>query len=392
MTNKALLVGVDKTGVWLPSNPLGAATETIQALREVITSEKGPFQTTEVETLINPDAQQTRQAIARLCTNAEVDDLRLLYFFGAGLMEAETRKVYLAAANTDPHYLQTTAVSADFLKGSLDSSLSQRQMVILDCGWYGTLSENSSILGSVNLAHLASEHRVVLTCGGQSLTMTAKGPLPLYTQILIEGIRTELADINGDSAISAAELHHYIYREIHETDLEIYPFLYALGNSAQLTLMQLPTYAPEQEYRRSVEEYIAADYGTLTPQSRKVLDFLRQNLDLPTQVAEAIEAQVYLPHQEKRQKLDQYQQVYLEAIQLENPPRQIIRRRLRSLQRRLELTDDEIRFVEEQAQLNREPAVLAAETESRDREIEVLGGKRAIAALSEHPIDRETVA
>ncbi|NJO08725.1 MAG: hypothetical protein HC873_02730 [Leptolyngbyaceae cyanobacterium SL_1_1] len=45
----------------------------------------------------------------------------------------------------------------------------------------------------------------------------------MYTQILIEGIRTELADINGDSIISADELHHYIYRKTKEASLEIYP-------------------------------------------------------------------------------------------------------------------------------------------------------------------------
>ncbi|WP_346293635.1 caspase family protein [Sphaerothrix gracilis] len=390
MTNKALLIGIDRTGAWLPSHPLGAATQTVQALREVIISEHGPFQKAEVETLINPDAQQMRQAVTRLCTNAAAEDLRLLYFFGAGLMTAETKEIYLAATNTDPHYLQTTALSAAFLKGSLDSSLSQRQIMILDCSWYGALTENSSILGSVNLAHLASENRVVLACSGQSLTLTDKGPLPLYTQILTEGIRTELADINGDGAISAAELHHYIYREIHEANLEIYPFLYALGDSAQLTLMQLPAYTPEQEYRRSVEEYVAASYGTLTEQSRKILDFLRANLALSSQVAEAIEAQVLLPHTEKRQKLDQYQQVYLEAIQLENPPRQIIRRRLRSLQNQLQLTNDEVQFVEEQTQTQREPAILPAETGPREPAIEVVNGKRAIATFAE--IDRETVA
>ncbi|NJN03045.1 MAG: hypothetical protein HC816_11575 [Leptolyngbyaceae cyanobacterium RM1_1_2] len=211
----------------------------------------------------------------------------------------------------------------------------------------------------------------------------------MYTQILIEGIRTELADINGDSIISADELHHYIYRKTKEASLEIYPFMYALGDSAHLTLMQLPAYTPEQEYRRSVEEYVSANYGTVTPQSRRVLDFLKENLGLSSQIAAALEAQVLLPHEEKRQKLEQYQQVYIEAIQLENPPHPIIRRRLRSLQRLLHLSDDEVRFAEEQIEL--QPAMLPPETEPR-HEIEALSGKRAIAAVSDLSIDHGTVA
>lgn len=347
MADKVLLIGVDaleqEAVVSLPS----LATCNVQAIYGALTQGIGPFRAAAVETLINPDAQQLRQAITRFATNAAVGDLRLLYLYSAGLMNAQQGTLYFNTHGTHVENLTTTAVSIDFLRGTLDQCLSAHQVVIVD--FYDSVAVAPEVGATAvpKLAHLASNHRAVLVGNSvpPSLKQLRRGGSP-YTRLLVQGITSEWADLDADGAITAAELHRHIRQVAQAESLILRTGLYAPGDSAQVQLIQLPLYEPTLEYRRSVEEYVAANDGVILEENRPILDFLAENLGLDAATVVEIEAEVLQPFQRKQQQRQEYETVFRQAIALENPPQRAIRRRLHYLQRRLGLSEAEVQTIE----------------------------------------------
>jgi hypothetical protein len=347
MADKVLLIGVDALGqeavVSLPS----LATSNVRALQAALTQGIGQFAEAAVETLINPDAQQLRQAITRFATNATPGDLRLLYLYSAGLMDCQQGTLYFNTHGTQLENLTTTAVSIDFLRGTLDQCLSAHQAVIVDFYDSAVVAPEVSVAALPTLAHLASDHRAVLVGNSvpPNLNQARQGGSP-YTRLLVQGITSEWTDLDANGIITAAELYRHIRQAAQTEALSLRTGLYAPGDSDQVQLIELPVYQPTLEYRRSVEEYVEADDGVVSEESRRVLDFLAENLALDAATVAVIEAEVLEPFQRKQQQRQEYEAVFRQAIALENPPQRAIRRRLHYLQRRLELSEAEVQSIE----------------------------------------------
>ncbi len=118
MAKVALLIGVSEYEPGL--NPLPGATRDIEAVQAVLLHpEMGGFAETDVIALKNPDRQVVEEAIERLFTYRQKDDLVLLYFSGHSIKD-DLNNLYLATRttrkNSNGELVRSTAVAAKFVQ------------------------------------------------------------------------------------------------------------------------------------------------------------------------------------------------------------------------------------------------------------------------------------
>jgi hypothetical protein len=181
----------------------------------------------DVETLMDADNDLIKTSIERFFSNRQKDDLLLMYFSGHGLRN-EAGQLFLAARNIKRNLLRSTGVAANFIKEIMDSSFSQRQILILDCCFGGAMVEGSKstkeIIGEPVQSALAFQNsgfgRIIITASesmqyafdGQSVQGHIENSL--FTKHLIEGLHSGKADVDKDGLIGIDELYQYAYRNV----------------------------------------------------------------------------------------------------------------------------------------------------------------------------------
>lgn len=177
----------------------------------------------EVDVLLDASDKDFRLAVARFCANRVSDDTLLLYFSGHGILDEEGL-LHLAARDTQSHYLQATAVPAEFLRSQLNRSNSRRQIVILDCchsGAYlrGAKGAPGAAVSSGTALITAGYGRVVLTASDATQyawdgeAVAGEASTSVFTGAIVEGLQTGAADLDGDGQITIDELYEYVYRQ-----------------------------------------------------------------------------------------------------------------------------------------------------------------------------------
>jgi uncharacterized caspase-like protein len=218
----ALLIGV---GSYRSSDlqDLLAAPRDVEAMQRVLVDPAiGGFAVEDVQVLENPGVQNIREAIERLFADRQRDDLLLLYFSGHGVVD-EAGRFHLTAADTDQRLLSSTAISAIFVHELMEKQgkdRSQRQVVILDSCFSGAFAKGMAAKGDgVNLLpQLGGKGRAVMTSSkGTEYSFEQKGAeLSIYTQYVVEGLRTGIADRDEDGWISVKELHEFAKTKVQE--------------------------------------------------------------------------------------------------------------------------------------------------------------------------------
>ena len=90
----------------------------------------------DVQVLRNESAQQIRVAIEDFFADRSPTDLLLVHFSCHGVKNA-SGELFLAAADTRPTRLASTAVAADFVNRQMADSRAQRIALFLDCCYGG---------------------------------------------------------------------------------------------------------------------------------------------------------------------------------------------------------------------------------------------------------------
>jgi hypothetical protein len=191
------------------------------ALAEVLESPQiGGFA---VRTLINARCGELREAIEEFCTDLRPDDQLLVYLSCHGLLNNRER-LYFAASDTRLKRAATTAVSAGWLNERLDDCRARSQIVILDCCYSVAFTADAKSLPSIpveqRLVPQGRGGRVVLTAS--SLTeYSFEGDRPsgdgvpsVFTQAIVDGLRTGEADRDQDGLITVTEGYAYAYDTI----------------------------------------------------------------------------------------------------------------------------------------------------------------------------------
>jgi tetratricopeptide (TPR) repeat protein len=346
MSKVALLIGV---GEYLSSSGLqnlAAAARDVAAMRDVLVQpEIGGFAEADVTVLLNPGPQGMREALERLFAGRQADDLVVLYFSGHGVVD-DYGKFHLTTARTDKGLLNSTAIPAGFVHGLMEGQGSKRQVVILDCCFSGAFAKDMKAKGeAVNLQpQLGGKGRAVLTSSSATEYSfeQKEAELSVYTQYVVEGLRTGIADGDGDGWISVDELHEFAQGKVREVAPAMQPKIYAVEEGYKIRLAQAPMGDPRLEYRKEVEKIAEQKQGKFSATILMALETKQQQLGLHASVATAIRQEVLRPYEEFAAKCKKYQQAVQQELQQGNRLSQEAWEDLQYLQQTLGMKDENI--------------------------------------------------
>ncbi len=345
MIKVALLIGVSEYKPGL--NPLPKALKDIEAMQRVLQNQDmGGFD--EVRTLANPDPLEMQEAIEMLFSDRTKDDLALLFFSGHGIKDDAGRLYFatrITRKNRKGELVKATAVPANFIHDIMSNSRCRREIVILDCCFSGAFAEGMRAKddGAVDIdRQLGGEGRAVLTASTSSqYSFEEQGSdLSVYTRYLVEGIETGDADLDGDGVVSIDEWHDYASTKVRAVQPSMNPGIYAVREGFKIRVAKIPPEEPKQKYRQEVKLFISR--GEISLVGRRTLDVLRMQMGLSEVEATAIEKEVLEPYREEfRNKLQQYEQVFSEVIKREETLSEATRHDLRHLQTTLGLKNED---------------------------------------------------
>lgn len=186
----------------------------------------------EVDILRDATASEINERVEEILNDRDTSDLVLLHFSCHGLKD-DSGELYLAARNTLPRRLASTAVDAALVDRLMRRSRAQRVVLLLDC-CYGGAFERGMLAregGSVDVGdrfsqtHLGGGRgRAVITASGSmefafeggELSRSAEPSPSIFTGAVVEGIRTGAADRDQDGQVGLDELYDYVYARVGE--------------------------------------------------------------------------------------------------------------------------------------------------------------------------------
>ncbi|RKT51949.1 caspase, EACC1-associated type [Saccharothrix australiensis] len=162
---------------------------------------------------------EIRRAVEDVLAARTPDDLVLLYFSCHGLTTA-ARRLYFAAANTVQDRPAGTAIPRSFLNEQLEDCRASGRVLMLDCCFSGAYVEGFKDASSAVLDG-GGEGYVVLTASNayeyafEEDTVSLEAPrASLFTDVVIEGLSSGAADLDGDGWVDVNELFSYAFREV----------------------------------------------------------------------------------------------------------------------------------------------------------------------------------
>jgi caspase domain-containing protein len=210
----------------------------------------------EVEVLRNPTSSTLGERVERMLIDRHPSDLVLLHFSCHGLKD-DAGELYLAATNTVPDLLGSTAVEAAWVSRVMQRSRAQRVVLLLDC-CYGGAFERGLIRRSSGDVDVGDQFRpsrldegrgrVVITAStameyafeGAELTDEATTLPSIFTGALVDGIRSGEADRNQDGRVSLGELYDFVYDRVRERTPNQTPSKWEFGLRGDLLVSRNP--------------------------------------------------------------------------------------------------------------------------------------------------------
>ncbi|MFC0542274.1 caspase, EACC1-associated type [Kutzneria chonburiensis] len=206
-----------------------------------------------VTTVLDRSAQEIRLAVEEFLSDRRPDDLVVVYLSCHGLVDAR-RRLYFAATDTQKNRLASTGVEAEWLLDQLEDCRARRQVVILDCcfsGAFGDRAKGDDDLGLDRRFHGQGRGRVVLTASrgseysfeGEPLA-DAVQPGSVFTNALVNGIRSGDADRDHDGYISVDDAYEYAFDRLREAGVAQTPQRSVYQAEGQILLARSPAGVP----------------------------------------------------------------------------------------------------------------------------------------------------
>ena len=185
-----------------------------------------------VQVLRNNMSYEIMDQIEELFYESHVDDVLLLHFSCHGL-KSESGELFFAACNTRLNRLNSTAVSADFVRRRMLESRSRSIVLLLDCCYSGAFGQGARVRasGDVNVldsfpgedfgggrgwAVITAASPMEYAFEGDQLTENHSPQPSIFTAGVVEGLKTGDADLNKDGWVSPNELYGYVFAWVRE--------------------------------------------------------------------------------------------------------------------------------------------------------------------------------
>lgn len=193
-----------------------------QGLAEVLSDpDRGDF---DVQVGIDETHADLTRKIALFFRDRIPNDLLLLHLSCHGVKD-ENGELYLAAADTDMDLLSATGISAAWLNERIDRTRSRRTVVLLDCCFSGSFPAGVRHRAGDRMdapGQLQGRGRAIITASNsmeyayEGDELTGEGQPSVFTEAVVEGLRTGKADLDMDHLISIDDLYHYVYDRVRE--------------------------------------------------------------------------------------------------------------------------------------------------------------------------------
>ena len=215
---------------------LPAPIQDVDKLRRVLADPMiGDFSVTG---LCNEPAAEVRKQIEMLFADHKRDDLLLLHFSCHGVLDPRGQ-LYFVAADTEKERLDTTAISARWVRELMDHSRSQRIVLLLDCcysGAFATGLRRGSAGTEEILEQLGGHGRAVITASDK----TQYAYESEFTPAVVLGLETGAADVDGDGQVSVFDLYQYVHDRVRQSKPDQTPTMSVDGIRGPLYLARNP--------------------------------------------------------------------------------------------------------------------------------------------------------
>ena len=226
-TRRALIVAND-TYDHASFGQLRAPAADAAALADVLGDpEIGDFT---VAVVHNEPSYEVQTRIEDVFADSQPDDLLLLHFSGHGV-KSDTGELFVAARNTRPDRLASTAVSADFIQRCMKTSRARSIVLFLDCCYGGAFGQGVAVraAGPVNVmdsfpagrlgggrgrAVISASSAIEYAFEGTELAADERAKPSVFTSAVVEGLRTGEADRDEDGLVSLDELYDYVFDHV----------------------------------------------------------------------------------------------------------------------------------------------------------------------------------
>ncbi len=191
-----------------------------------------------VNMLLGNQSGSVKVAIEEFFADRKPDDLLLLYFSCHGVLDSG-RQLHFVAHETNKQLLDSTGISAQWVKERMDHSRSQRIVLLLDCCYSGAFTRSLSQRdpgAKEILEQLRGRGRMVITASGKTeFAYESK-----FTDAVVQGLETGAADLDGNGQVSVCELYQYVYEQVRQNTQGQTPTMSANGMRGQLYLAKNP--------------------------------------------------------------------------------------------------------------------------------------------------------
>ncbi|MFZ9739838.1 MAG: SUMF1/EgtB/PvdO family nonheme iron enzyme, partial [Prochlorotrichaceae cyanobacterium] len=293
------------------------------------------------------------------------DDFVLLFFSGHGITD-DTNHLYLTTQRTAKHNFEATAVPAQFVQQRSARCYAKRQVIILDCCYSGAFKDGWHLKSvgldlrrDLGIDPQGGEGRAVLTSSSATQTSFQQDGenLSLYTQYLVEGIETGIADNDCDGNIFIQELHQYAKAKVQGAKPKQKPEIILDKEGFNILISHAPLKDPKLRFRREAEEYASqnVDYlqnhGDFSPIGKiTLLQAKRKEIGLTESEAQTILDSIREPYRHQLENQALYRQAVEAAFTMGYPLAESVQRELEILRNTLGLRDTEAEEIEHQTE------------------------------------------
>lgn len=195
----------------------------VQGMREVLlNSEFNWF--TEADEIPNQSSTFIRKQIHRVFKAAGPQDQILFYYSGHGKLDYAGH-LHLATLDTEEEYLETTSVEIALLRRLITNNRCKRVALILDCCHSGAAVGALQAKGDAAAVVAEQLSQFNLTSGIHVLSASTATQsayekegeqYSLFTKHLLDGIRQNRADHDGDGWVSISDLYEYVRQQVSQ--------------------------------------------------------------------------------------------------------------------------------------------------------------------------------
>ena len=154
--------------------------------------------------LVNSNLVESRKAISKISSIAQKDDVIFFYYSGHGLLDL-SKSLFLVFKDSESDFLDATCLDSEFILSQFRKSKCENFILVIDCCHSGAFFNNNRGLPKGMFALTACDE------SQQSFEDEFGG---IFTNIIINGLKSDYIDANRDGKITFSELFDYIIDEI----------------------------------------------------------------------------------------------------------------------------------------------------------------------------------